>query len=304
MKVLDWAIKRLYIFTILSLVLLLLSQTLGRVFWFFELFSHFVPHYLIVVFLTFVLASFKASRNKNKANSHFVIMLMTVFISLFFWCFTPIIKTNALNTPIKIAYHNININNPNFNTDYNELISHNPDLVLLIEPNPDNISNTLNHQNNYKLLCGELDYSPFSLAILIKNNQNANCEILQLANHYPVAKIEIDNKILFAIHPPPPISQNLALARNQYLTELAMLINNENDKSISVIGDMNASAFSPVYRDFIKNTNLTRTMTNAYPTWLPFGISIDQILIKNGVANVQGLNFNGSDHLGFYIELE
>lgn len=299
----DWAIKRLYILTILSLVLLLLSQTLGRVLWFFELFSHFVPHYLLVIFSTFVLASFKESRNKNKANSHFVIMLMGIFIGLFFWCFTPISKTNALNNPIKIAYHNININNPKFNTAYHKLSEHNPDLIILIEPNPDELNKVLNENNHHKLLCHHLEYSPFSMAILSNDDlRHSHCEIFELSG-FPIAKITINNKTLFAIHPPPPINGFMANSRNKYLKELTQLIQKEQGE-IMVIGDMNASAFSLVYRDFVNESQLSRTMANAYPTWLPFGISIDQILIKNGVANVKGLEFNGSDHRAFLVEWE
>lgn len=303
MTMIDWVIKRLYVLTILSLVLLLLSQTLGRSFWFFELFSHFVPHYLVVVFLTFVLIAFKESRNKNKANSYLVIILMTVFIGLFFWCFTPITKTLSLNNPIKIAYHNININNPKFDTAYHQLSQHNPDLIILIEPNPDELKEILNNDNNHKILCHHLEYSPFSMAILSNDKLiNSHCEMFELSN-FPIAKIKINHKTIFAIHPPPPINGFMANSRNAYLTALADLIQQEQE-SVIVIGDMNASAFSPVCRDFIKNSQLTRTMANAMPTWLPFGISIDQILIKNSQANVKALDWRASDHRAFLVNWE
>lgn len=297
----DWLIKKLYILTIISLALLLLSQTLGRVFWFFELFSHFVPHYLLVMFLTFVLVAFKESRNKHKTNSHFVIILMAVFISLLFWCFTPITKTHSLNNPIKIAYHNININNPKFDTAYAKLSEHNPDLMILIEPNPDELKEVLKNNNNHKILCEHLEYSPFSMAILSQDKWiNNHCEIFELSG-FPIAQIKLDNKTLFAIHPPPPINGFMANSRNHYLKELATLIQQEQGVVI-VIGDMNTSAFSPVYRDFLSSSQLSKTMANAYPTWLPFGISIDQILIKNSQANVKGLTWNGSDHRAFLVD--
>lgn len=299
----NWLIKRLYILAILSLVLLLLSQTLGRAFWFFELFSHFVPHYTFVLFLAFVAIAFKESRNKNKAksNSHFVMMLMIIFMGLFFWCLTPIYY-QTLNNPITIAYHNININNPKFNTAYHKLSEHNPDLIILIEPNPDELNKVLNDNNHHQLLCHHLEYSPFSMAILIDDNTNADCELFDL-NNFPVAKLKINNKTLYAIHPPPPINGFMANGRNNYLKALANLIQKEQGAAI-VIGDMNASAFSPVYREFVNDSQLTRTMANALPTWLPFGISIDQILIKNSQATVKALDWNGSDHRAFLVEWE
>lgn len=306
----NWLIKRLYILAVLSLVLLLLSQTLGQVFWFFELFSHFVPHYAFVVFVAFVVIAFKESRNKDKPKTYFVVILMSIFIGLFAWCLTPIHHHQNLNNPITIAYHNININNPNFNTAYDKLSEHNPDLIILIEPNPDELKSVLD-KHQHQILCEQLEYSPFSMAILsnnLNNNlshdtlNNAHCELFDLYN-FPVAKLKINNKTLFAIHPPPPINAFMANSRNEYLKQLAQLIQQEQG-AVIVIGDMNTSAFSPVYREFVSSGQLNRTMANALPTWLPFGISIDQMLIKNSQANIKAMDWNNSDHRAFLVEWE
>lgn len=45
-------IQILYRFAIVSLVVLLLSQTLGQYYWVFELFAHFVPHYTFLLGLS------------------------------------------------------------------------------------------------------------------------------------------------------------------------------------------------------------------------------------------------------------
>lgn len=302
----NWLIKRLYVLAILSLVLLLLSQTLGRVFWFFELFSHFVPHYTFVVFLAFVMIAFNQSRNKAKPKTHLVIILMGIFTGLFTWCLTPIHRHQDLNKPITIAYHNININNPNFNNAYDKLSEHNPNLIILIEPNPNDLKSVLN-QHPHQILCERLEYNPFSMAILSNdlNNDtlnNVHCEIFDLYN-FPVAKLKINNKTLFTIHPPPPINAFMVNSRNGYLKQLAQLIQQEQG-AVIIIGDMNASAFSPIYHEFVNSSQLNRTMANALPTWLPFGISIDQILTKNSQANIKAMDWNGSDHRAFLVEWE
>lgn len=303
-------IQILYRFAIVSLVVLLLSQTLGQYYWVFELFAHFVPHYTFLLGLSLAVFAFRASRNNHKTHQHkhkthhtqtIALSLMTVLISLFFWCLTPI-NSHQVNNPINIAYHNININNPNFKHAYQKLSEHHPNLMVLIEPNPDDLKATLKHNNSYQLLCEHLEYSPFSMAILIGNGVNATCEVFELTG-FPMAKINIKNKILYAIHPPPPINSVMAAHRDEYLTQLSQLIQKEQG-AVMVIGDMNASAFSPVYRAFINDSRLNTITANALPTWLPLGIGIDHILIKHSKAMAIPIGWHKSDHRAFVVAWE
>ena len=128
-------------------------------------------------------------------------------------------------------------------------------------------------------------------------------------------KITLFNqRIVYAVHPSPPFNAALAHATNQYLHELKQHILSANAKTQTdflIIGDFNLSAFSPIYRDFIANSNLQRTTPRGLPTWLPFAIGIDQILISdtqnsadtNNINNiqVQPLAWVGSDHRGFLV---
>lgn len=305
-------IQILYRFAIVSLVVLLLSQTLGQYYWVFELFAHFVPHYTFLLGLSLAVFAFRA-RNKHKTHQHkthhtqtIALSLMTVLISLFFWCLTPI-NSHQVNNPINIAYHNININNPDFKNAYQKLSEHHPNLMVLIEPNPDDLKATLKHNNSYQLLCEHLEYSPFSMAILIGNGVNATCEVFELTG-FPMAKINIKNKILYAIHPPPPINSVMAARRDEYLTQLSQLIQKEQVQkeqgAVMVIGDMNASAFSPVYRAFISDSRLNAVTANALPTWLPLGIGIDHILIKHSKAMATPMGWHNSDHRAFLVGWE
>lgn len=78
----------------------------------------------------------------------------------------------------------------------------------------------------------------------------------------------------------------------------------KNTSNTLLVGDMNLSAFSPLYRDSIDATTINRTTANGLPTWLPFGISIDQILITadQDAVDVTPLAWKGSDHRGFLIK--
>lgn len=116
-------------------------------------------------------------------------------------------------------------------------------------------------------------------------------------------RLKLDNqRIIYVIHPPPPINSELAKTRLIYLQTIHDMVINEITP-VMVIGDMNATAFSPVYRDFIEDTGLEKNMANIIPTWIPFFIGIDHILTTQSdkISSITPLGWYGSDHRGFEV---
>lgn len=238
--------------------------------------------------------------------------------------------------PIIISYQNVNIANQQPEQTINQLTdldvtsglnlnvtSHSePDIIALVEAGGSNWQRPLNKlSEHYPTHCGVDKNSPFALQVFSKD-YTARCDIKMLSG-FPVAKLTFSPessahykaqfRVLYVAHPPPPIGAAFAVSRNEYLNQLANLIKADQGQSVMVVGDFNLSAFSPVYRDFIdhskaidtsKGEYLNRTTLTGLPTWRPFSIGIDHVLVrpKNEGVNTHAIDWVGSDHRGFIIE--
>lgn len=293
---------RLFILAWLSIAILIITQTLGHYVWQIELFSHFVLHYALVLWLAVI---FYPKTVKNKILSQKSRWVFLIFaIALTVWLVSPLklnVTPSSANAQTAIGYQNVNLDNNNYQAVLDTISQHSQsDVLILLEANPDWRKQVQNFNPTYQFICGNEDYTPFAIQIFSKTA--IKCEMLSLAD-FPMAKLTLaDGRIIFAVHPPPPLGNELATARLAYLTQLHELVQQEKS-SMMVIGDMNLSAFSPIYRNFIQDTRLQRHTPNGLPTWIPLGISIDQILTNSPhpYTAVKPLTWNGSDHRGFFV---
>ncbi|MFA9950126.1 endonuclease/exonuclease/phosphatase family protein [Dentiradicibacter hellwigii] len=88
-----------------------------------------------------------------------------------------------------------------------------------------------------------------------------------------------DGTVLYALHPPPPISSVLTQARIAYLHDTAARIAAE--PRALVVGDLNSSPYSPHYRDFLHTSGTTATTRHFTLTWRPLFLNLDHALVKN-----------------------
>ncbi|WP_296403771.1 endonuclease/exonuclease/phosphatase family protein [Psychrobacter sp.] len=364
--------RLLFWLAIIAIVVMTLSQLLGRYVWQLELFSHYVPHLAVLTLLAWsIFPNRDALFVKATLSYRFFIrtIMAIVGISLAVWSLQPFslisnmftsdtsIKPN-LSNHMTIAYQNVNINNSQTNQTLQQLVnlsSHSnlqPDVVALVEAGGSNWHSTLiKLAKYYPSHCGNSESSPFAMQVFTKN-MASHCNIIMLSG-FPVARLEFSGapsihlasddlsdtdlsdavlsnaklsqtstdaiakqsdsltkqKVLYVAHPPPPLGRNFASLRNQYLQQLAKLIKSDQHYSVMVVGDFNLSAFSPVYRDFMSQSKadasyLRRTTITGLPTWRPFGIGIDQVLVNSNEAsvNTKAMDWKGSDHRGFIIK--
>ncbi|WP_227429981.1 endonuclease/exonuclease/phosphatase family protein [Psychrobacter sp. I-STPA6b] len=315
--------QRLFWLAWLALVALIFSQLLGRHYWQLELFSHYLPH---VATLLLLASCFYPVHQIGLLSQHMRLAIRLGFgvvgAVLLLLSLQPIstltqrfnADSNLATTtiaPLTIAYQNVNISNQQAKQTLAQLTQFEPDILILLEAGGERWQqplNALTTQNYYPVHCQHDEDSPFAMQVFIKQ-ADARCEVMMFAD-FPAIKFTLSNqRTIYAIHPPPPINAELARARNQYLQALKQYISTLSTQAdFLIIGDFNLSAFSPIYRDFIADSNLQRTTPRGLPTWLPFAISIDQILINNNqsVTNsnsieIQTLDWLGSDHRGFLI---
>lgn len=317
-KIHEFFAKRLFILAILSLLLLLIGQVLGRYSWQAELFSHFVPYYAMVLLLAGLIRPIDNSRVKIGLRALFLV----VGVGLIIYClpsYQLLKKSYELPKPpltpptVLLAYQNVNISNTDKANTLKQLTRHDPKILILLEAGGDwsEYLKPLKQKplkQKYPVHCGHDESSPFAMQVFAQDKQT-KCEIIYSNSQQkslPMIKLTLANQqVIYAIHPPPPINQQLADNRLHYLQSLHQRILQEKaDTAIMVVGDMNTTAFSPLYRDFIKGTNLQANTANGLPTWLPFAIGIDHILSNDGQANtirVKAMDWYGSDHRGFLV---
>ncbi len=275
--------RRLVFLAWVSLFCILIGEA-GRWFWILELFSHFVPFYAILLILG-ALAS----------NRLWQTLLFSVTaLGLFFWIFSPLwmalYPNSNKNTPLfarttptlqKFLTYNLFIDNPNIAHNIEWLLASDVDVIFLTEATLDSKVALKRLSHKYPYGCAALTDSPFGLALYSRHSLQ-NCEILYFEDleDFPYVRAELnDQRVLYGIHPPPPISQDFAEKRNQSLNALAEKISAEK-QDVIVMGDMNTTPFSVKYREFIQKTGLQPTVPLRNPTWLPGLLSLDHILLK------------------------
>lgn len=114
---------------------------------------------------------------------------------------------------------------------------------------------------------------------------------------------------LIATHPVPPITSRYYLARNLHLSLLAKRVqtlrNEHPDESVIVVGDLNLTPWSPVFRDFLIAADLHDASRGhgLTPTWyrwplFPFGLVLDHgLATRDLVCTRRAIHGDvGSDH--------
>lgn len=111
-------------------------------------------------------------------------------------------------------------------------------------------------------------------------------------------------------HPLPPVSRVYAASRNRHMEALGERVA-ALEGPVVVLGDLNATSWSPVFADFVRATNLqdSRRGFGIQPTW-PAGawhlrIAIDHVLVSPGLVVTQrrvGPTI-GSDHLPIIVDV-
>lgn len=112
-------------------------------------------------------------------------------------------------------------------------------------------------------------------------------------------------------HPVPPVSSRYSALRNREFVRLADMLRQFDEREIILLGDLNTTPWSPIYREFERSTGLYNGALGfgLHPTWpasLPLlRIPIDHCLLSSGLratAFKVGPQV-GSDHIPIIVEI-
>ncbi len=279
---------------------------LGRLFWVFDLFSHF----RVQIFqLCLVLIGIAIWRRKNKATVALVLLAcLNYAVVLPFYFSKP---APASGPVMRTMLMNLNASNGNTDLVLTAIQTASPDILLLEEVTPA-WANALNRLG-YPYCVSEVRNDPFGIMLLSKVPLT-HTNVLQIGEagvpsilataHLPQGEFSI-----IGTHPLPPISANYSKHRNLQLAALPLLIRAQKNP-VLLLGDLNASPWSPYFGRLLKDSGLKNSMKGFgfQPSWPSnnrfLRIPIDQVLHSPEITvhrRAVGADV-GSDHLPVIID--
>ena len=114
---------------------------------------------------------------------------------------------------------------------------------------------------------------------------------------------------LIGTHPHSPTDRTHAEYRNNQLADLAQFVSEQEDPII-LLGDLNISPWSPIFKDFLRSAGLRDSregfgLQASWPTWFPPAwIPIDHVLVSSNVTvNDRKIERDiGSDHYPVIVD--
>ena len=270
--------------------------------WPAELFSHFPVQY--------ALAQITAIAFFLLLRPRWLGLISLPLLGLNLWLLAPYYwqsgSAHAAPSPapaatLRVMTLNVNAQNPHTDLVVRAIEAEDPDLLLLLEITPALWESTsIEFRERYPYRASEIVDSPFGIALLSRRPFVYH-DILHFGTYgRPAisAQLCLENAEsgaappclhVMAMHPDPPITPSLARSRDGQFTEVGEYLRGVSEKRRLVMGDLNATPWSPALRHFMEHNGMRDSALGygVHPTWfsrwLPLGIPIDQILHSNGI---------------------
>ena len=286
-------LKRCRFYSLSMFVLLILAQILAFAWFGFEWLTHFTLHGSILI----LFASFAFKR-------HWRYFLWAIACGVIIFALIPFSGSLKDKSLLKVIAYNMYFENPKKDTEIAFLLAQQADILALTEMGGTEWQKQLpTLQANYPFSCGHSIDSPFAMQLFSKQKP-LSCEVHFIADIYPYIRAVLPNqRTIFVLHPPPPVNSELANDRLIYFQAAAQTIA-AHHHAVLVVGDLNNTPYSPIYRRFTKYAQLTDALAHATPTWKPFFLPLDRVLYRHNKAVAKALPWQYSDHRAIAIEWE
>lgn len=280
----------------------------GGLFWAFDLFSHFRVQYFQLCLVLIFIALWKRLYKRTAA----LVLLagLNYAFVLPFYFGKPDVPGNK---PIRAMLMNINALNGNTELVMTAIREADPDILLLEEVTTkwERKLGILENQYPHRVIKSRDDCFgimlvsklPISKGTVLSVGE-AEIPTITATIHTPQGDVS-----LIGTHPLPPIGKSYALLRNDQLQALPSLIAKQKHP-VLLIGDLNASPWSPCFSQLLKESGLKNSMKGFgfQPSW-PSGlrlmrIPIDHVLHSSKIVihnRMVGGNV-GSDHFPVIVD--
>ena len=279
--------SRLHALTV-GLGLVTAASFVGRLHWLCDLTTHFRAQYFAAaLFLTFGCAALRSYRWAAAAITLALINL--AYLVPFYTSPDDGAPPPAEAARLKIVSLNVYAGSSAYVDVIAYLREAKADFIVLTEFTPDWLAGIQPLAEEYPERHFEARTDAFGIALLSKRPlRDVRIEALESDTPYVRATCDVDGRpvTLLGVHPPPPMGSVPSRRRNQALTALAGHVHEVNGATI-VVGDFNATSWSPHFSDLLTETRLrdSRLGRGLQPSWslthpAPLHIPIDHILVS------------------------
>jgi endonuclease/exonuclease/phosphatase (EEP) superfamily protein YafD len=285
----------------LGVILTTLSAFLGRVWWVFDLFSHFRVYYFA---LALVLSAGLFLLDARRAS---LVMLLAGFLNFVliapFWI--PQAKAAAEGQTYRLLSANVLTSNLQHEKVRQLIEQEGPDFIVLVEVNQPWLDDLALADLGYE---HELLFprdNNFGVAFFSRSPYES-ARIVDTMVPTVLAELTVDGLPLsiVGVHTWPPLTGHLSEIRDQQMMQIAGVVNQQSG-AVIVCGDLNLTSWSHAYIQFMNATGLrdSRLGKGIQPSWVVgnplIHIPIDHVLVSEGVEIVDRRLGPpvGSDHL-------
>ncbi|MBM0744325.1 endonuclease/exonuclease/phosphatase family protein [Phormidium sp. CLA17] len=318
------AIKSFIKIPLYGLLILTSVLSLGIPFWWsypLELLSHFRVYYLLLSG-GLAIAFFLAHLHQQRVRLALLISLALVVFNgtwIIPWYLPH--PQPAAGDLVRVLAFNINVANDQWDAIATAVRSVNPDIAVLMETSPEATAELSQRLGN--VLPSVYRTSGGGLTILSRFNL-ISPESKQLNGGTILStSLQINQKVVkvVAAHPIVPVKPNLFHRRNTLLAEITTDLQQQSQKSLIFLGDLNLTPWSPYYNRFVRRTKLHNTRLGfgiepswieaathvRYPRWVTalVKLSIDHIFVSSDIQVVSCTTSKAanSDHRMLWSDL-
>lgn len=268
--------------------LIFIASKFWNFFWLFDLFSHFLLQYLIIVLVSTIILWFF----KEKYAIFGTIFTLILAINIF-----PIYLPNSESKINNIDYYFMNTLVVNNETSpiINDISEKKPKTIALVEAN-EKIVDEINKRWNYKYSFYKKKWT-FSIAIF-SVHKIEKWQIIEV-QWIPFFRWEINWKKTYIIHPIPPISEEKYNAQKEYFETISKDLVAIKNKDFIVLWDFNSTPYSAVFQKYFWEYSYNKIYSWSTNTVLT--IPIDNI-VSNFNINVYPWKKLTSDHKPLYAK--
>ncbi|MFA6024266.1 MAG: endonuclease/exonuclease/phosphatase family protein [Candidatus Gracilibacteria bacterium] len=297
--------KKLLIISSIGFVLLQIILFSAQASWFFELFTHYAHYYAMLTGLLLL-----ATLQKKYWT---LALLFSTFFSIHAGTLAPYLQAH---TEVATQDQNLTVLASNFyytNTQFEELFpvlqKENPDLFIIHEANADWETGLTLFQEDYphQALTQKTGVHGIAMASRIPGSFKE----IPLGTEVGLEFTPEDASYhILGVHPMAPLTAAWAAERNTQFQDL-VAYTKASPVPILIMGDFNATPWSPHFIDLLKNASLqdARVGFGLIPTWhahnLLFQLPIDHALLSSGweVLDFHAADRLSADHLPIVVRL-
>ncbi len=279
-----------------------LLSLLGRLHWFFELFTHF-PLQIASGLIIVILATLLFRRWIPAAIGLLCLLPHLTALSHYY----PSREFSTEPSDFRVLSFNVLTSNQSHDAVLSYLSECDADFIFLMEINPDWVEALSPLDSDYPYFVKFPRPDNFGMTLYSRHpfvsHEIRFIEGVQVPLVHAVIDLGGHELEVIGCHPVPPMGAPQASARNDYLAGLTEITTTSTLPAV-ILGDFNATVWSPHLREFIKTTSLMDSgrKRGFQPTWRWFNpffsIPIDHVFHNAALSctNRQIGPALGSDH--------